>query len=76
MDGLQVGVATIAAAVQRAGGSVAHPGNALDEALEQKAASIEGNAGPEASSLGAPPPASIHDPWLGTAADLHGEDLT
>lgn len=50
----QVGVATIAAAVQRAGGSLAHPGTALDEALEQKAASIEGNSGPEASSLGVP----------------------
>ena len=54
MDGNvpQVGLATIAAAVQRAGGSTAHPGTALDEALEQRAAFIEGGAGPEASSIG------------------------
>jgi zinc protease len=50
---LQVGVATVAAAVQRAGGSTAHPGDVLDKALEQKAAYIEGGAGPEVSSLGA-----------------------
>ena len=48
----QVGLATIAAAVQRAGGSINHPGSALDEALEQRAAFIEGGAGPEASSIG------------------------
>lgn len=48
----QVGVATIAAAVQRAGGSTAHPGDLLDKALEQRAAYIEGGAGPEAASLG------------------------
>ena len=48
----QVGVASIASGVQRAGGSTAHPGTALDEALEQKAAYIEGGASPETSSLG------------------------
>ena len=48
----QVGVASIASGVQRAGGSIAHPGTALDEALEQKAAYIEGGASPETSSLG------------------------
>lgn len=49
---MQVGVASISAGVQRAGGSVAHPGAVLDEALEQRAALIEGGAGPESSSLG------------------------
>lgn len=49
---MQVGVAIIAAAVQRAGGSAAHPGTVLDEALELKAALMDGGAGPEASSLG------------------------
>ena len=49
---MQVGVATIAAGVQRAGGSVQHPSAALDDALEQKAAYIEGGATPETSSLG------------------------
>ncbi|CAK0782146.1 hypothetical protein CVIRNUC_005584 [Coccomyxa viridis] len=48
----KVGVASIASGVQRAGGSTAHPGTALDEALEQKAAYIEGGASPETSSLG------------------------
>jgi hypothetical protein len=65
---LQVGIATIASAMQRAGGSLAHPNAALDEALEQRAAFIEGGAGPEASSLGAgackllPSPALAHTP--------------
>ena len=49
---MQVGLATIAAGVQRAGGSVQHPSAALDDALEQKAAYIEGGATPETSSLG------------------------
>ena len=49
---VQVGLATIAAGVQRAGGSVQHPSAALDDALEQKAAYIEGGATPETSSLG------------------------
>ena len=53
---VQVGLVTIAAAVQRAGGSVDHPGSALDEALEQRAAFIEGGAGPEASSIGTAKP--------------------
>ncbi|BDA43216.1 Uncharacterized zinc protease-like protein y4wB [Coccomyxa sp. Obi] len=48
----KVGIASISAGVQRAGGSVAHPGAVLDEALEQRAALIEGGAGPESSSLG------------------------
>ena len=47
-----MGVATIAAGVQRAGGSLQHPSAALDDALEQKAAYIEGGATPETSSLG------------------------
>ena len=49
---MQVGIASISAGVQRAGGSIAHPGAVLDEALEQRAALIEGGAGPESSSLG------------------------
>ncbi|CAL5221100.1 g3232 [Coccomyxa viridis] len=48
----KVGLATIASGVQRAGGSVQHPSAALDDALEQKAAYIEGGATPETSSLG------------------------
>jgi zinc protease len=34
-------VASLSAAVQRAGGSTALPGDALDDALEQRAAYIE-----------------------------------
>ena len=49
---MQVGLATVAAGVQRAGGSIQHPSAALDDALEQKAAYIEGGASPETSSLG------------------------
>lgn len=45
-------MASIASGVQRAGGSAAHPGTALDEALEQKVAYIEGGASPETSSIG------------------------
>lgn len=50
--GLQVGLATVSAAVQRAGGTQAHPGPVLDETLEQMAAGIEGGALPEAIVLG------------------------
>ena len=60
----QVGLASISAAVRRAGGSLAHPGPALDDALELRAAYIEGGAGGEATSLGA---------WLACCAlCLHG----
>ena len=48
----QVGLASLSAAVQRSGGSVAHPGAALDEALEERAASIEGGASGEAFGFG------------------------
>ncbi|KAL3137574.1 hypothetical protein ABBQ38_004857 [Trebouxia sp. C0009 RCD-2024] len=48
----KVGLATISAGVQRAGGSRAHPGNALDEALEVRAASIEGGASGDAIGMG------------------------
>lgn len=48
----QVGVATIAMAVQRAGGSAQHPADALDEKLELMAAGIEFGARPEAGILG------------------------
>ncbi|KAK9830103.1 hypothetical protein WJX72_009788 [[Myrmecia] bisecta] len=48
----KVGVATISASVQRAGGSVAHPGPELDQELEQLAAYLEGGAGGEAITLG------------------------
>ena len=49
---MQVGLATISAGVHRAGGSRAHPGSALDEALEVRAASIEGGASGEAIAMG------------------------
>lgn len=49
---VQVGLATISAGVQRAGGSRAHPGSALDEALEVRAASIEGGASGDAIGMG------------------------
>lgn len=48
----KVGLATLSAAVQRSGGSVEHPGRSLDDALEERAASIEGGAGGEAFGLG------------------------
>lgn len=48
----KVGLATISAGVQRAGGSREHPGNALDEALELRAASIEGGASGDAIAMG------------------------
>lgn len=47
-----LGVGTLAAAVQRAGGSTTLPGDDLDAALEQLAAYIEGGAGGEAVSFG------------------------
>jgi hypothetical protein len=49
---LQVGLATLSAAVQRSGGSRQHPAAALEEALEERAASIEGGAGGEAFGFG------------------------
>lgn len=49
---LQVGVASIAAAVQRGGGSKQHPGSTLDDDLEVIAASIESAALPEAHVFG------------------------
>lgn len=53
----QVGLASIAAAVQRAGGTAQHPGEALDEDLEVIAASIETAALPEVYVLGHANPA-------------------
>lgn len=47
-----MGLASISAGVQRAGGSRRHPGAALDEALELRAASIEGGASGEALGMG------------------------
>ena len=49
---LQVGLASIAASVQRSGGSEKHPGSALDDDLEVIAAGIESVALPEAHVLG------------------------
>ena len=49
---MQVGVASIAAAVQRGGGSEQHPGSTLDADLEVIAASIETAALPEAHVFG------------------------
>lgn len=67
---VQVGLATVAAGVQRAGGSVQHPSAALDDALEQKAAYIEGGASPETSSLGRHHPLLSHHYQL-SACILH-----
>lgn len=49
-----MGLATISAGVQRAGGTRQHPGSALDEALELRAASIEGGASGETIAMGTP----------------------
>ncbi|GLI58631.1 hypothetical protein VaNZ11_000366 [Volvox africanus] len=46
----KVGVASLTAYVQRAGGSEAHPASSLDSRLEELAASIEFGAGPQALS--------------------------
>ncbi len=43
----QVGLASVSLAVQRSGGSVAHPGAALDLRLEELAAAVEAGAGPQ-----------------------------
>lgn len=48
----KVGLASISAGVQRAGGSRAHPGSALEEALELRAATIEGGASGESIAMG------------------------
>lgn len=53
---MQVGVASIAASVQRGGGSEQHPGSLLDDDLEVIAASIEAAALPEAHVFG-----DLHD---------------
>ena len=45
-------MASIAAAVQRSGGSEQHPGSTLDDDLEVIAASIEAAALPEAHVFG------------------------
>lgn len=37
----KAGLASVAAAVQRSGGTVAHPGAVLDQALDRLAASVE-----------------------------------
>ena len=37
----QIGISVVTAAVQRSGGTVAHPGKVLDDTLEDLAASIE-----------------------------------
>ncbi len=61
----QVGLATISAGVQRAGGTRQHPGSALDEALELRAASIEGGTSGEAIGMGAAlPHLSALSPYL------------
>lgn len=48
----QVGLASIAVAVQRSGGSAQHPAEVMNESLEQMAAGIEGGALPEAIVVG------------------------
>ena len=59
---MQVGLATISAGVHRAGGSRVHPGSALDEALEVRAASIEGGASGEAIAMGNAPSHLTYSP--------------
>ena len=59
---MQVGLATVSAGVHRAGGSRVHPGSALDEALEVRAASIEGGASGEAIAMGTAPSLLAHSP--------------
>jgi hypothetical protein len=49
-------------AVQRSGGSLAHPSDSMDEELEQRAAYIEGGAGMEASTMGVPHPSACPCP--------------
>lgn len=49
-----MGVATISAQVQRSGGTQQLPGAELDEALERRAASIEGGAAGESVTFGEP----------------------
>ena len=46
-----IGVATLATSVQRAGGSLQHPTPALDERLEDLAASVEAGAAQDASAV-------------------------
>ncbi|WIA12269.1 hypothetical protein OEZ85_012331 [Tetradesmus obliquus] len=46
-----VGLASIAAAVQRAGGSRAHPADQMDERLEDLAASLEASAGQQSTTF-------------------------
>ena len=46
-----LGVATLAASVQRTGGSTAHRGASLDALLDDLAASVEATASPDATSL-------------------------
>ena len=60
---MQVGLASISAGVHRAGGSRAHPGSALDEALELRAASIEGGASGEAIAMGTAPSHLAYSPY-------------
>ena len=76
MPCVQVGLATVAAGVQRAGASVQHPSAALDEALEQKAAYIEGGASTETSSLGEMQPPALHALvlWAHWTGALRGSD--
>lgn len=47
-----MGLATLSAAVQRSGGSQQHPGEKLDDKLEELGAGIEGGAGAEAFGFG------------------------
>ncbi len=49
---LQVGLASMTMAAQRAGGSTSHTAAALDQRLEELAAGIEAGAGSEALSMG------------------------
>ena len=48
----RLGVATLSSQLQREGGSVQHPDQSLDRALEDLAAAIEGGAGSDTLSLG------------------------
>lgn len=65
-----MGVATISAQVQRSGGTQQLPGAELDEALERRAASIEGGAAGESVTFGeALADTFLGDMWMHPCSD-------
>ncbi|GLC43089.1 hypothetical protein PLESTB_000864300 [Pleodorina starrii] len=66
----KIGLASLTALVQRAGGSTAHPSSSLDSRLEDLAASIELGAGPQAVSADMQCLAEDAEEVLGLMAEL------